>query len=225
VYSLTVKGKAENVETRERILGAAERVMREKGLARSTTKEIAREAGYSEGTLYKHFESKEELFLYVLKERLPEFVSLIKDLPNRAGQETVQGILGQVATAALAFYGKSVPISASIFSEPELLARHRQEIGRRDAGPQKANEAVAAYLEAEQRLGRVREDAVPGAAAAALLGACFQRAFLHHFLAEGLEPGEDDRFAEEAVRSLMLGLSPGEEHGGQRAAGLCPNDS
>lgn len=195
-------------------MGAAEQVMREKGLAKSTTKEIAREAGYSEGTLYNHFESKEDLFLYVLKERLPEFVSLIKDLPSRAGQETVQGILNQVATAALTFYSKSVPMSASIFSEPELLTRHRQEIGRRDAGPQKANEAVAAYLDAEQRLGRVREDVAPEAAAAALLGACFQRAFLHHFLAKGLAPGEDDRFVEEVVRSLMLGLPPAEEHGG-----------
>jgi AcrR family transcriptional regulator len=193
--------------------------MREKGLARSTTKEIAREAGYSEGTLYKHFESKEEMFLYVLKDRLPEFVDLIKDLPNRAGRETVEKILGQVATAALAFYDKSVPISASIFSEQELLARHRQEIVGRGAGPQKANEAVAAYLEAERRLGRVREDAAPEAAAAALLGACFQRAFLQHFLGEDSMPVEDERFAKEAVRGLMVGLLPGEEHGGLASGG------
>jgi AcrR family transcriptional regulator len=197
--------------TRERILEAAERVMREKGLAGSTTKEIAREAGYSEGTLYKHFESKEELFLYVLKERLPAFVGLVKDLPNRAGRETVQEVLGQVATAALAFYGESVPISASIFSEPGLLARHRQEVRSRDAGPQKANESVAAYLEAERRLGRVREDADPEAAAAALLGACFQRAFFRNFLGQEEVPAKaDGRFVEDVVQALMRGLSPGQ---------------
>jgi AcrR family transcriptional regulator len=62
--------------TREKIVEAAERVMRERGLARTTTKEIARAAGYSEGTLYKHFESKEDLFLAVLAERFPAFVVL-----------------------------------------------------------------------------------------------------------------------------------------------------
>jgi AcrR family transcriptional regulator len=203
--------------TRTKIIEAAERVMREKGLARSTTKEIAREAGYSEGTLYKHFDSKEDLFLSVLAERLPSFVALSKELPGRAGRGTVRETLEEVARTALAFYAEGVPISASVFSEPELLARHAEEIRRRGAGPQKANEAVAAYLRAEQELGRARRDVDPKAAAALLLGACFQRAFLRHFFAEDPMPPEANRFAEEAVRGLMLGLSTGEEHNGSEA--------
>ena len=192
--------------TRERIVGAAERVMRERGLARSTTKEIAREAGYSEGTLYKHFESKEDLFLSVLAERLPSFVALSKELPERAGKGTVQETLEEVARTALAFYAESVPMVASIFSEPSLLARHGQEIKMKGGGPQRANEAVAAYLRGEQGLGRVRESVDPEAVAALLLGACFQRAFLRQFLAEdGLSAGEE-RFAENVVRSLTYGL-------------------
>ncbi len=204
--------------TRTKIIEAAERVMREKGLARSTTKEIAREAGYSEGTLYKHFDSKEDLFLSVLAERLPSFVALSKELPGWAGRGTVRETLEEVARTALAFYAEGVPISASVFSEPELLTRHAEEIRRRGAGPQKANEAVAAYLRAEQELGRARRDVDPKAAAALLLGACFQRAFLRHFLAEDPMPPEATRFAEEAVRGLMLGLSAGEEHNGSEAA-------
>ena len=132
------------METRERIVEAAERVMRERGLARSTTKEIARAAGYSEGTLYKHFESKEDLFLAVLAERLPSFVALVEELPARVGQGTLRETLEQVATNALAYYGEIVPMAASIFSEPGLLARHREEMKRRGAGPQKANEALVA---------------------------------------------------------------------------------
>ena len=42
--------------TRDRMLDAAYTVMRTRGLARATTKEIAREAGFSEAALYKHFE-------------------------------------------------------------------------------------------------------------------------------------------------------------------------
>jgi AcrR family transcriptional regulator len=198
------------LETREKIVEAAERVMRERGLARSTTKEIAREAGYSEGTLYKHFQSKEDLFLSVLAERLPSLVALSREVPGWAGRGTVKETLVEIARRALAFYAESVPISASVFSEPFLLVQHAEEVRRRGAGPQKANEAVAAYLRAEQDLGRVRRDADPEAAAALLLGACFQRAFLRHFLAEEPAPPDGTRFAEEAVRGLMLGLSVGE---------------
>lgn len=195
--------------TRERIVEAAERVMRERGLAGSTTKEIAREAGFSEGTLYKHFESKEDLFLKVLAERLPSFVALSKDLPGRVGLGTVGETLEEVAKTALAFFAQGMPIIASIFSEPALLVRHTQEIRRRGGGPHRANEAVASYLRAEQELGRVRGDADPEAAAAMLLGACFQRAFLRQFLAEDVESAVEERFARDVVRTLMRSLSPG----------------
>jgi AcrR family transcriptional regulator len=195
--------------TRERMVEAAERVMRSKGLAHATTKEIAREAGYSEGAIYKHFESKEELFIRVLTERLPPFASIVQELPQRAGREAVEGVLEEVAGAALAFYGESFPMSVSVFSEPGLLARHREEVERSGAGPRKANEALAAYLEAERNLGRVREGADPEAAAAMLLGACFQRAFFGSYSGEGIAPAQKEGFVASVVGTLMRGLSPG----------------
>ena len=195
--------------TRERMVEAAERVMRDKGLAHATTKEIAREAGYSEGAIYKHFESKEELFIRVLTERLPPFADVLADLPRRAGQEAVGDVLEEVAGAALAFYGKSFPMSVSVFSEPGLLARHREEMYKRGAGPHKANEALVVYLEAERDLGRVREDADPEAAAAMLLGACFQRAFLGSFSGDGTIPEREEGFVAGVARTLARSLSPG----------------
>src|ERR1700723_2853279 len=66
--------------TRDRILDAAAHVMRTRGFARTTTKEIARAAGYSEATLYKHFLDKTDLFLAVLKERLPSLGSTLSAL-------------------------------------------------------------------------------------------------------------------------------------------------
>jgi AcrR family transcriptional regulator len=197
--------------TREKIVEAAERVMRERGLARSTTKEIARAAGYSEGTLYKHFESKEELFLSVLAERLPSFLALTGELPARVGRGTVRETLEEVASKALAYYGEIVPIAASIFSEPQLLARHREGVHKRGAGPRMVNEALAAYLDAEKRLGRVREDADPEAAAAMLLGACYQRAFFRSFLGEDMPAEREEGFVGGIVQTLMRSLSPSGE--------------
>ena len=98
----------------------------------------------------------------MLTERLPPFADVfLGELPRRAGREPVEGVLQEVAGAALAFYGESFPMSVSVFSEPGLLSRHREEMKRRGAGPQKANEALAAYLGAERDLGRVRGDADP----------------------------------------------------------------
>jgi AcrR family transcriptional regulator len=200
--------------TRERIVEAAERVMREKGLARTTTKEIARAAGYSEGTLYKHFESKEDLFLAMLAERFPSFVALVEELPARVGRGTVRGTLEEVANNALAYYGEIIPMAASIFSEPRLLARHRERLRKRGAGPRMINEELTAYLEAEQRLGRVREDADPEAAAAMLLGACYQRAFFRSYLGEDAPTEGELDFVEGIVQTLMRSLSPTEEREG-----------
>ena len=198
--------------TRERIVEAAERVMRERGLARSTTKEIARAADYSEGTLYKHFESKEDLFLAVLAERLPSFVVLVEELPARVGRDTVRATLEEVATNALAYYGEIVPMAASIFSEPALLARHREGVRKRGAGPRMVNEALAAYLDAEKRLGRVREDTDPEAVAAMLLGACYQRAFFRSYLGEDVPAeGEEEGFVESIVQTLMPSISSTKE--------------
>jgi AcrR family transcriptional regulator len=193
--------------TRERIVEAAERVMRERGLARSTTKEIARAAGYSEGTLYKHFESKEDLFLAVLAERLPSFLVLVEELPARVGRGTVRETLEEVARNALAYYGEIIPMAASIFSEPALLARHREGMRERGAGPRMINEALTAYLDAEERLGRVREDADPEAAAALILGACYQRAFFRSYLGEDAPTEGEEGFVEGIVKILMRSLS------------------
>jgi AcrR family transcriptional regulator len=198
--------RIENLGTREKIVEATERVLREKGLARSTTREIARVAGYSEGTIYKHFESKEDLFLSVLAERLPSFVALVEELPARAGRGTLRETLEEVASTALVFYGEIVPMSASIFSEPQLLARHREGLRKRGAGPQMVNEALAAYLDAEKRLGRVREDADPEAAAAMVLGACYQRAFFRSFLGEDVPAEGEVGFVEGIVQTMMRSL-------------------
>ncbi|MFB9991392.1 TetR/AcrR family transcriptional regulator [Deinococcus oregonensis] len=51
---------------RTTILQAAVRVFARKGFHRTTTKDIAREAGLAEGTLYNHFQNKDALLLALL---------------------------------------------------------------------------------------------------------------------------------------------------------------
>lgn len=57
------------VETRRRLLDAAWSVFARQGYDGTSVKQIADEAGYTTGAIYAHFESKEELFLALLRER------------------------------------------------------------------------------------------------------------------------------------------------------------
>lgn len=197
--------------TRERILDAAAHVLGELGLARATTKEIARAAGYSEATLYKHFQDKQDLFLRVLQERAPPFNTALLQLTERVGQVSVHDTLTDVAATAIEFYVEVFPTAAGIFAEPELLAAHRAGLAQREGvGPQLALDVVANYLVAEQAEGRLRADTDSQAAAALLLGACFQQAFLVHLAPEPTERSAASVRVSAAaiVRTLLTRLLP-----------------
>lgn len=198
--------------TRERILDAAEERMRTIGLARATTKEIARAASCSEAALYKHFAGKEEIFVHVLKERLPPLNPLLDELTDTSpavGAATARSVeenLVEIARRAARFYEHSFPIAASLFAEPKLLHRHDEAMRRLGTGPHKPLEALAGYLRTEREAGRIRAGADPEAAAALLLGACNQRAILLSIGggAEATQPLED--FAAGIVRTLLAGI-------------------
>ena len=49
--------------TRSLLLDAAEDVFAEKGFTAATLDDIAHAAGYTKGAIYKHFATKEDLFL------------------------------------------------------------------------------------------------------------------------------------------------------------------
>src|SRR6185437_598018 len=51
--------------TRSLLLDAAEDVFAEKGFTAATLDDIANSAGYTKGAIYKHFATKEDLFLAV----------------------------------------------------------------------------------------------------------------------------------------------------------------
>lgn len=193
--------------TRERILDAAAHVLDTQGLAHATTKRIAAAAEYSEATLYKHFRDKDELFIAVLRERRPPFIDVLVRMPESAGEGEVAPRLEELAVQALAFYRRNLPLSGALFASPELLAGHRRGLLASGAGPHRAVEVLTAYLRAEAGLGRVSGD--PGAAAALLLGACFQRAFLDAYMAVPATAADGDAaFARELVATLLAGLAP-----------------
>ncbi|MFJ1611588.1 TetR/AcrR family transcriptional regulator [Streptomyces sp. NPDC088251] len=200
----------EQKPARVRIVEAAHQLMLTIGLARATTKEIARAAGCSEAALYKHFPSKEELFVAVLKERLPKLTPLLKRLivSPGAGERTVEQNLTEIARQAALFYEQSFPIAASLYAEPRLRQRHNDAMRELGTGPHVPIRGLDAYLRSEQAAGRVRADADTYAAASLLLGACVQRAFAYDATESGGPPQSLDEFAASVAGTLMRSLAP-----------------
>ena len=62
----------QKARTRDRLLGAAARVIARKGLAAASVDEISEQAGFSSGALYANFASKEEVFAAALRYQLEE---------------------------------------------------------------------------------------------------------------------------------------------------------
>ncbi|HLZ22317.1 MAG TPA: helix-turn-helix domain-containing protein [Ktedonobacterales bacterium] len=197
------------VSTRERLMDATERIIREQGIMAVTTKDIAREAGYAEATLYRHFADKAELLLAVMNERLSgHFLRLIGELPARAGAGTVMATLEEVAASAVEFFAHVMPLNVALASDPVLAAAHNARLRSLGTGPEAALRSVAAYLDAEQRQGRVRADANPAAVATLLLGVCFNYTQVRHVSGEASTILPKDQFASEIARTLIDGLAP-----------------
>ncbi|MFM9369302.1 TetR/AcrR family transcriptional regulator [Streptomyces sp. Da 82-17] len=197
---------------RERILDAAHQLMRTIGLARTTTKEIAKAAGCSEAALYKHFASKEELFVGVLKERLPQLAPLIHRLAEDPGERSLEENLVEITHAAARFYDESFPIAASLYAETRLRDRHVAAMRDMGTGPHMPIMGLDDYLRAEQRAGRIAAGVDTFAAASLLLGACAQRAFAYD--EDGPQPPPPVQgFAEALVRTLLRGIAPGSDQG------------
>jgi AcrR family transcriptional regulator len=196
------------VTTRDTILDAAADVLRRLGMANATTREIARAAGYSEATLYKHFADKSEIFLAVLKERLPALSHTLDELTASAGSGTVGGNLTTLAHTAMAFYTEMFPIAVSLFSSHLLLAEHRRRLAELGSGPEQVVHGVTQYLMAEQRQGRILDGVDLDAPSQLLVGACFHHAFLVNL--SGQQPSETEltRTATELVSTLMRSLAP-----------------
>jgi AcrR family transcriptional regulator len=69
-------------DTRDRIEQAAVRLFVEKGVAETTIKDIARAVGLSEGAMYRHFESKDELVWKAFERHYVAFAATLKALAD-----------------------------------------------------------------------------------------------------------------------------------------------
>lgn len=192
----------------EAIVAAAQRVLRERGVTRCTTREIAQVAGCSEGSIYNHFASKEALIAQAVGDRFSSFPALVHSLSERAGTGDVSGNLTVLARAAIGFFHHLVPLLGAMSGDPDSMRERAHAIDAQGHGPRWTIRAVGDYLRLEQELGRVRADVPVEGTAQCLVGACLQQALLVHLFGPELAVLDDETAATDIVAALVSGLEP-----------------
>jgi AcrR family transcriptional regulator len=166
---------------REAILAAALDLLRERGASRLTTREVAKRAGVSEGSIFYHFTDRTGLLTAVIEDGLAA-VQWVHQLGG--SDEGVEETLAQVAAALEAFLDRALVAMIAAQSDSGLRTSLADHLLDRDMGPHRGIQALATYLEVQQAKGTIRGDVDPQAVALYVYSACFLRVSQRQMIGE-----------------------------------------
>ncbi|MEU3609749.1 TetR/AcrR family transcriptional regulator [Streptomyces sp. NPDC035033] len=187
-------------DVRERLFAAAERIVERDGPGALTSRSVTTEAGCAKGLLHAHFAGFDEFVAELCLDRFARTAARARALAGAVGRGTVAGNLDAVVLALFDSGGPAV--SGLALARPAAALRVREALEGGAPGFAAIEEAVAAYLEAERRLGRVPASLDAATTALALVGTS------HHLLMTAWPGSPDPR---PTVRRLVTALVGPEE--------------
>jgi AcrR family transcriptional regulator len=174
---------------------AALRLFVEKGLNAATTKEIAALAGVSEGAIYRHFESKEELALALFQENMQRLLAHLTRSLDGADEPPAQ--LCAVQRAFLEF-AVTEPLAYAY-----LMEAHTSEFAKLPRELARPKDVFVRVIQRGLAQGYFRE-MDPQLAAALVIGMTIRTAF---FLKQGLIQQSREQVLEELGRAALRVLA------------------
>ncbi len=190
--------------TTEQILDAAREVFLEKGI-QATTAEVARRADVAEGSIFKRFRTKHELFRRAMEPTVqdPEF---LRKLPQRVGNGDLRRHLFEFGTEMLTFMRRLMPLMMMSWSNRKFgLPKH---LSVPDPPPVRAVRRIAAFFEAEMRLKRLRQHD-PEILARVFVGSVQNYVFLELLLKAQNQPSiPAEDYLRGLVQLLWTGAAP-----------------
>jgi len=137
-------------QKRREILASAEQVFARQGFYVTTMEEIADECGWSKGTLYLYFKSKEDLFFSIMIEKVDQFGNTLESVLNEA-QDLEQCIESLIQSQFQFFFTNKDFFQLAISEQGKIL--HSSDSGMRESLVGKQHEhmvmtsmALAKYL-------------------------------------------------------------------------------
>jgi AcrR family transcriptional regulator len=194
----------------ESILEAARAVFLEHGIA-ATTAEVAKRAGVAEGSIFKRFATKTELFKAAMQVDFddPDFIrSLIAARDEDDPRET----LFQVGLQAVGFFRRLMPLVMLQFGTGKKLGVPEQLLGP-NAPPLRALQALAAFIERQIKSGRMRKHE-PEIVARMLMGSIQSYVFFEIVLrAQQKMPLPVEDYLRGLINVLWTGVEPAPRKG------------
>ena len=140
--------RADAERNRQHVLKVAQEVFAAEGLA-VPIDEVARRAGLGVGTLYRHFPTKEALFLAIVVDRMERLVAEARELAEAPDP----------GAAFFGFLSQIVQQGSAKRDFMDALSGTREELGRTLAGIKGSyRAALAVLIERAQDSGAVRRD-------------------------------------------------------------------
>jgi AcrR family transcriptional regulator len=159
---------------REAIREATLALLRERGVARLTTRDVADRAGVSEASVYYHYGDKPGLLRAVFEAGLERLQAATLD---------GEGALLAFGQELERFLEQALPVMTAAQSDAELRDALAAHMVANDLGPHRGVQTLGAHLAAGQRAGTVRPDLDPQAAATLFVSSCLLRVAQRQFIA------------------------------------------
>lgn len=194
-------GRAGTAQRQQEILEAALKVFSQKGFKGATTKEIAAEAGISEGTIFRYFKTKKDILFGLLE---PYIVKTLSDTIEQASGENDEVVLKAIMKNRLKLIRENISLIRVLFTEaqfhPELREQFVQKVIMRAAG------ILEQYIGQRVRTGEFR-DIDPGIAARAFVGMVGVFVVWKEFLqADKYVSFDEDIVVDELVKIFLNGM-------------------
>jgi len=137
----------------EEILAVARKIFRTQGHDAST-RQIAENAGISEGVLYQRFKTKNELFFAAMTPSAPDLEEILG--PEQPSEDAL-AYLEKVVLRLVDFFGEVIPIGMRVMTHPSF---DRTALSRSQSAPSRLQEGLARRLGWFAQQKRVRKSAV-----------------------------------------------------------------
>ncbi|TDU74668.1 TetR family transcriptional regulator [Streptomyces sp. KS 21] len=185
-------------DLRERLFAAAERVVARDGAAALTSRAITAEAECGKGVLHTHFAGLDEFVAELVLDRFARSARRAEALEAKVGRATVAANLQDIALTLLEALPPAV---VGLAMTRPAAALHTRE-GFQAGAPafDAIQHAFTAYLQAEQRGGRLPAGADAATIALALVGT------IHHLLMTRVPGrGDDPKAITGRLLAVLLG--------------------
>ncbi|MBO8170283.1 MAG: TetR/AcrR family transcriptional regulator [Bacillaceae bacterium] len=187
--------------TQQKILQSAVKIFSQKGFSGSTTREIAREAGVSEATIFRYFETKKDLLLALISPSMVKSITdLFVDMDGESEENVLKNFLKRNAEAIKDNQDLLKIILYEALFHPEIKEIIFKEI------VQKKTRLLESYFEQQKRDGQFK-DIDSKTATQTLIGMLIGfQLFKYAFPSQDTNPKQENDILDDIIRIFLYGM-------------------